>query len=156
MNIEIKRIADVIQTVFSGEPWYGKSISRVIHEIDPGIVYRKPGPHAHSLIELLYHMVTWSQFTRQRLEKDTSQPAEIADEFHWSETNADIHTWNNGIAQLTASTNKILDLLERFTDEMLEDTVDYRDYNYRFLLNGLVQHNVYHLGQMVYIQKILS
>ena len=32
--------------------------------------YNKPNANCHSLIELLYHMITWADFTKKQLEKD--------------------------------------------------------------------------------------
>lgn len=156
MNNEISQISSTLRDVFSGKPWYGKSISTVLNEMDPGIVYRKPGPHSHSIIELLYHMISWSDFTKQRLERDQGLTSAGTDDFNWGNTNSETHTWNNGISELTASNNKILNLLEGASDNLLNEIVDFRDYNFRFLLNGLIQHNIYHLGQMVYIQHFLS
>jgi hypothetical protein len=34
--------------------------------------------------------------------------------------------------------------------------VDERKYNFRKLLHGLIQHDIYHLGQIAYIKKIAS
>jgi hypothetical protein len=31
-----------------------------------------------------------------------------------------------------------------------------RSFNYRFMLNGLLQHNIYHLGQIAYVKKQLD
>jgi len=31
-----------------------------------------------------------------------------------------------------------------------------REYNYRFLLNGLMQHNIYHLGQIAFLKNLLG
>jgi len=46
--------------------------------------------------------------------------------------------------------------LEKRDDEFLKEMVDYRKYDFRFLLNGLMQHNIYHLGQVAYLKKLLS
>jgi hypothetical protein len=46
--------------------------------------------------------------------------------------------------------------LKKKEDAFLEEKVDYRNYNFRFLLNGLVQHDIYHLGQIAYVGKMLA
>jgi len=52
--------------------------------------------------------------------------------------------------------NKIIELLKmKEDDNFLGDIVPLRKYNYWFLLNGLIQHNIYHLGQVAYLKKTL-
>jgi hypothetical protein len=50
----------------------------------------------------------------------------------------------------------IVEQLKTKDDSFLKEIVDYRDYNFRFLLNGLIQHNIYHIGQIAYIKKLLG
>jgi hypothetical protein len=58
---------------------------------------------------------------------------------------------------LKATHNKIIDLLKHKKDDnFLGDIVPLRKYNFRFLLNGLIQHNIYHLGQVAYLKKMLA
>jgi len=73
----------------------------------------------------------------------------------WRAINPAIHTWESGVAQFTEATYTIIRLLEAPSEKLLDEKVDYRDYNFRHLLNGLVQHNIYHLGQIAYVKKLL-
>jgi hypothetical protein len=66
------------------------------------------------------------------------------------------HSWKKGLAEFKAIHKKIITLLEKKDDLFLKEKVDYRKYNFRFLLNGLIQHNIYHLGQVAYVKKLLS
>ncbi len=145
-----------MQEVLNGEPWYGKSFQKLMAEINPDIVYQKLGENSHSLIDLIHHMVTWSDFTKQRLHKDKNIDLTALDASDWRATIASIHTWNNGISEFTASTNAIIEILKTCTDDLLQEKVDYRNYNFNVLLNGLIQHNIYHIGQISFINKALS
>lgn len=155
MNTEINRIIDNLLNVFSGDPWYGKSISAVLEEVQPELVYEKPAPDSHSIIELIYHMTDWSTFACHRLEKINQAGPPPPNTFAFSMTNLDVNTWNNGIAQFTAFNNKIITLLRASDDSLLEETVEFRTYNFRYMLEGLIQHNIYHLGQIIYLHKLL-
>ena len=70
MRKEIDYIITTLHSVLDGEPWYGRSVMKLLQEIDPALVHKKPNEKSHSLIELLYHMNTWAEFTLKRLEKD--------------------------------------------------------------------------------------
>src|SRR5258706_13356103 len=69
MNKEIKSIIANLEKVNTGQPWFGRPVYEMLDEIDPAIVYKKPNKQ-HSLIELLYHMITWADFTLHRLKGD--------------------------------------------------------------------------------------
>lgn len=60
------------------------------------------------------------------------------------------------MAEFKSIHKKIAALLNKKDYTFLEEIVDYRKYNYRFLLNGMIEHNIYHLGQIAYLKKLLS
>ena len=156
MNNEIQTIAASMQDVFNGNPWYGKPVLEILTTVNHDKVYEKPNDQSHSMIELLYHMITWVDFTLHRIEKNQNYDPGITESLDWRQTNHKQHTWNNGIAEFTAGTNKIINLLQNSYDSLLDEKVDFRDYNFRVLLNGLIQHNIYHIAQIVFLNKSLS
>ena len=46
----------------------------------------------------------------------------------------------------------IHELSER-NDSLLDEQVPGRSYNFYVLLQGIIQHDIYHLGQMVFLKK---
>jgi uncharacterized damage-inducible protein DinB len=155
MNKEIKAINGSLMHILSGPAWYGKPVYLLLEEVDDTKVYIKPNNNHHSLIELLYHMLTWAEFTQKRIEKEAIENMAALEALDWRVIDPSIHTWQKGMAALQASHQKIITLLQSKDDAFLEETVDYRKYNFRFMLNGLIQHNIYHLGQVAYLSKLL-
>ncbi|MEI9910096.1 MAG: DinB family protein [Bacteroidota bacterium] len=156
MNKEIKSIIRNLQNVNAGEPWFGRPVYELLEEIDPSIVYTKPNNNSHSLIELLYHMITWAEFTLKRIEGDKEQDHAAFELMDWREIKPAVHTWEKGLKEYKKVHNTIVALLENKDDDFLKEIVDYRKYNFRFLLNGLIQHNIYHAGQVAYLNKLLA
>lgn len=156
MRKEIESIIAGLQSILNGEPWYGRPVMRILQEIDPSVVYKKPNENSHSLIELLYHMNTWADFTLKRLEKDEEKDLASFEKLDWREIDPNEHTWEKGMAQFKVTHDLIIELLETKDDEFLSREVDYREYNYRFLLNGIIQHDIYHIGQIAYVKKLLE
>ncbi|HZG23635.1 MAG TPA: DinB family protein [Chitinophagaceae bacterium] len=156
MNNEMQAIANSMQDVFTGAPWYGKPVLEILNTVNQQKVYENQGDQSHSMIELLYHMITWVEFTLHRLEKNQNYDAEVIESFDWRQIDQEQHTWNNGVGEITAMTNKIINLLQNSPDSLLDEKVDFRDYNFRVLLNGLIQHNIYHIGQIAFLNKSLS
>jgi uncharacterized damage-inducible protein DinB len=156
MNKEIQSIIRNLIQVNSGEPWFGRAVYTILDEIDPAIVYQKPNENSHSLIQLLYHMITWAEFTLKSIEKTGKEDIATIEQLDWREIDPTIHSWQKGLAKFKNANEQIIALLETKDDEFLKEMVEHRKYNFRFLLNGLIQHNIYHLGQVAYVKKLLS
>jgi uncharacterized damage-inducible protein DinB len=156
MRKQIGHIISSLHTVVEGEPWFGKSVMTLLNEVDANIVYKKPNEASHSLIELLYHMITWAEFTLKRIEGEEDDDITAFDKMDWRQIDSNGHTWEKAVAQFKVTNDLIIDALQSKNDEFLNGKVDYREYNFRFLLNGLIQHNIYHAGQIAYLRKLLS
>ncbi len=128
----------------------------MLDEVDEKKAFNKPNTLEHSLIELLYHMITWADFTLKRIEKDKINDLAAAEELDWRTINLKVHTWKKGLAEFKAIHKKIIALLKKKDDSFLQENVDYRKYDFQFLLNGLIQHSIYHLGQVACLNKMLS
>jgi len=155
MNKEIQSIITNLERVNTGEPWYGRAVYEILDEIDPTIVYKKPNKQ-HSLADLLYHMITWADFALHRIKGDKEKDMAAFEQLDWREIDPKVHTWTSGIEQFKAIHTEIVQLLQEKDDTFLKEIVDYRQYNFRFLLNGFIQHNIYHIGQIAYVKKLLE
>ena len=69
MKKELHSIIRNLENTLDGEPWYGRPVYVLLREVDPSLVFKKPSPGSHSLIELLFHMLTWAEFTLKRIQK---------------------------------------------------------------------------------------
>lgn len=156
MNKETQSIINNLQNVLSGDPWYGRSVYAMLEEIDPAIVYKKPNESSHSLIDLLYHSLTWAEFTLKSLEKAGQEDIAAIKKMDWREIDPAVHNWKKGIATFKSIHEKIVLLLNEKDDAFLSEMVNHRKFNFRFMLNGLIQHNIYHLGQIAYLKKLLA
>jgi uncharacterized damage-inducible protein DinB len=156
MNKEVQSISRNIQNILNGEPWFGRPVFAILNEIDPKIVYKKPDGDSHSIVELLYHMITWAEFCLRQVEKADKKLIEEIESRDWRDINPSIHTWQNGLDELKIIHDQLIEALESKDDEWLKEKVHFRNFNYRFMLNGLIQHDIYHLGQIAYVKKLMS
>ena len=155
MNNELKIYAAQLNENFAGEPWFGRNIQVILKEINEDIASQKPNGQ-HSILELLYHMINWRLFTINRLEK-SSATVKSFEENDWQVLDhQDKSLWQKGIEQLIDTQQRLLNLINTMKDEDLQSPVHERDYENRTLINGIIQHDIYHLGQIAYIKKMLS
>jgi uncharacterized damage-inducible protein DinB len=107
------------------------------------------------MLELLWHMVLWREFTISRMVPDERDE-------RYFETNdwrvldpADTGLWTKGLQELDRTQETLVSVLRRQSDDLLGQVVPGRAYTFDHLLNGMVQHDIYHAGQIIYIQKLL-
>lgn len=156
MKTAIQSIIKRIETVNNAEPWFGRAVGSLLEDVNDRKVYTKPNDSEHSLIEILYHMITWADFTLKRIEKDKINDLAAAEELDWRIIDPKVHTWKKGLAEFKAIHKKIIELLKKKDDDFLNEIVDYRKYNFSFLINGMIEHNIYHAGQIAYLNKLLA
>lgn len=153
----IETIKEQLAIVFDGDPWYGSSITTVLESVDPGRVFDLPGNGMHSIAELVAHMITWREFTERRLREDGDYLPEQEQSFDWQRFSGEKkRVWKIMIERLNANQQNLLTLLDQHDDTLLARTVAGKPYTFHYLLTGLLQHDLYHLGQIVYIQKLLG
>lgn len=156
MKREILLIAEQIKDAYEGEPWFGRSTRDILNEIDAGVVYQKPNGQ-HSILELLWHMINWKAFVIDRLRNEEGKSLHSFEENDWRQIDvSDKSLWQQGLQQFSKLHNELIEIIQQQNDELLSEKVSERNYDFRKLLYGIIQHDIYHLGQIVYIKKMLQ
>lgn len=148
----IHRFEDVLQN----DPWYGTSVYDVLEDYPANIVYKKVSPEAHSPIDILYHMITWTEFVVRRLENRNDGEPRYSEKIDWRPIDPKVHTWKKGVAELKRLNKQIVSFLKKKDDTFLEEKVNYRTYEFEYLLNGLADHHIYHIGQIAMLKNMLK
>ncbi|MET0638317.1 MAG: DinB family protein [Chitinophagaceae bacterium] len=156
MNSQVNLIIARLQETLDGDPWYGKSVYATLEGIDPGITNIRPGEQPHSAVDLIYHMLTWTEFTLKRIEGEKINDLEKFESLDWREIDPQIHGWEEAVNDFRQTNLQLIAALADKPDEWLQEKVDYRDYNFDTLLRGLIEHHIYHTGQINYLEKTLQ
>jgi hypothetical protein len=64
--------------------------------------------------------------------------------------------WRAATSRLFQSAKRLAKGIEGFSDDRLSDTVPGRDYDFYYLFHGIVQHSLYHAGQIAMLKKAVS
>jgi len=148
---QTKQLADSYRAVTLKDAWYGPSLADLLAQISPELASTPPLPGAHSISELLQHLLLWNERVRNTSE---SHPLERwQPEQEWAEPPV---PWD----QLVARWNKSRDMLEEkvrnFPIADLTKQVPGRTYAYEKLLEGIVQHTIWHAGQIAVVRSMLQ
>lgn len=151
---EIKTLVRTLKDIYDGESWYGESIIYNIQNISSEQAFYRPIPEAHSIAELIAHMTAWRQLLLKRLQGDTLFSVEQEDSFNWKRIDPNPETaWKSLLRALDDNQTQLLAALETKEDAFLNETVAQRDYAFRVFIRGIIQHDIYHLGQIVLLAK---
>lgn len=156
MKKEINSIIQSIDNLLTGHPWFGRNATELLGQVVPELAYTRPGDADHSLCDLLWHMNTWAEFTANRIQGSRKKDVATDPALDWRKTGQKTNNWDKGLREFIAIHRRVISLLRERDDAWLDKKVDYREYNFRYLLNGMIQHDIYHLGQIAYLHKLLA
>ena len=154
MGREAERIAKQLDRVFSGKAWHGTSVFDTLDRIPAAVAADRPVDRTHSIIEIVLHMDAWISIVRRRAEGEQISQVDVATDWP-APSGADAAAWD-GVRSVLRMSYAALGLVIRgLDDSALEEIVagKLRSYTVYEDLHGLIQHTVYHLGQIVILAK---
>ena len=149
---EVRRFIHLLECSYSGPTWHGPPIRDVLEELSEETAFWKLG-NSHSVLEIVVHMVRWREYVLRLLSGNHNRATDSELIFPRIES-PDEYDWTDTLTLLSKSQNSLLEALRHFPEDKLEDTVPGdRDYNWHYLLYGLLQHDAYHLGQIRFLTQ---
>ena len=148
MQSQLETIIHNLKECFDGKPWYGISVMEKLNTVPWGAV-NDTLYGDKSIAVLVQHIANWRVFILKKLEGDADYKIEMDSENDW--TRIEIHTeeeWNALKGQLQVTQDRLLSLLSKETDQILERQVPGKAYTFRIVLTSITQHDSYHLGQI--------
>jgi uncharacterized damage-inducible protein DinB len=151
---ETERLADQIRRAFEGEAWHGDSLLEILAGVDHKTAAARPISDAHSIWELVLHIAAWDKIVVRRAGGETVNPTD--EENFPPVKNADRAAWQDALAALRNTHAELIKTVAAFPDSRLQERVpgkkqDY--YNFYYLFSGIVQHELYHAGQIALLKK---
>ena len=147
-NKQIQALIRRFQAIYNGHPWYGTNILSSLKQITPEMSLQTLLPETKNIAEILKHIVAWRQFLIEHLQGNSSYRIELNSELDWP--SIEDLSWHDLLEQLRESQEQILQLLSGQEDTLLKKTLSNvgEPYNFRYLIEGILQHDAYHLGQI--------
>jgi uncharacterized damage-inducible protein DinB len=151
VNEKIQQIADAYQAVTIKGAWYGPTVAELLAKISPELATRRPVPGAHSISELLQHLLLWNERIRNTSESYPMPRWEAEKE--WAEPPI---PWKELVARWNQSRDLLEERIRNFPIEDLTKQVPGRNYPYETMFHGILQHGIYHSGQMAMVWSMLQ
>jgi len=148
---QIERILDQLRRAFSGDAWHGPALLELLDGVDAKQAASRPLASAHSIWEIVLHISVWEDAVRRRLGGEVVEPT---GEQNWPTVHdTSDAAWQLALQSLSSGHAALERTVAALPESRLADTVPGNDYSVYFMLHGVVQHDLYHAGQIAILKK---
>jgi uncharacterized damage-inducible protein DinB len=148
---EIERITDQALKMFDGGAWHGPSVVEVLAGVDADLAAAHPIPGAHSIWELVLHLVATQAILLRRIRGETAGLR--TEEFWLAVPPASESAWAETVERLKQQEAELQQAIRAFPEERLEARLMAEGSSAYDNFHGHVQHNAYHAGQIALLKK---
>ncbi|MFZ0803278.1 MAG: DinB family protein [Terriglobales bacterium] len=151
---ETARLADQIRRAFEGEAWHGDSMLELLAGVGAETAAAHPIKGAHSIWELLLHVAAWDDAV---LRRTGGGAVELSDRENFPPVSDTSETaWRKAVEQVKKKHDALVKAVAAFPDSRLHEQVPGKKekyYDHFYLFSGIVQHELYHAGQIALLKK---
>ena len=146
-------LADQLRRAHTGEAWHGPALKEILEGVTGEMAYSRPVPEAHTIWEIVRHISAWLSAVHRRM---NGEAVELTGEHDWPPADSTEAAWQKTLAELDRETAALQEAIAKLPAESLRKGVPGCNYSVRFMLEGVVQHHLYHAGQIVALKKFLA
>lgn len=150
----IEQLTTEFTDFYNGNPWYGDNFLKIISDITPEEALYLPA-NSHSIARILWHIVKWRKSLAERLLGNLDFRADVTDSDNWRDVSTlDAAGWEHAKAEFEALQNVIVSELRLRNDVFLDEEF-LPGKTFRWLTVGVIQHDIYHLGQIAFLKSLI-
>jgi uncharacterized damage-inducible protein DinB len=137
----------ILRSVTHGPAWHGASVMDILNRVTAEQAEARPLESAHTIWEILNHMIAWSEYAVRVLEGgDATNMEGDAD---WPPVRVSgPEQWRAAVARFEKSADRVIAIVGSWTEAQLGATVQGREITFKVLVHGIAHHNTYHSGQI--------
>jgi uncharacterized damage-inducible protein DinB len=151
---ESARIADQLRRAFDGEAWHGEALFEILEGVTAAQAAARPIQNAHSIWELVLHIAAWDGAVLRRL---GGAEVELSDAENFPVvTDTSDAAWRAALALARHAHHDLIAAVSLLPESRLEEMVPGKEahHNFYYMLHGVVQHELYHAGQIALLKKL--
>ena len=152
---EAARIADQLRRAFDGEAWHGDSVFENLESVTAARAAARPIAGAHTIWELVLHIAAWDGAVLRRM-GGVAVTLSDAENFP-PVTDASEAAWRTALTRVRKVHEELIAAVAALADSRLYDQVPGKEgahYTFYYMLHGVVQHELYHAGQIALLKKM--
>ena len=150
---ELKYYVDQLKGLYDGNNWVYSSITEILKDIDFETAIQKKLNNRNTIYEILQHSLSWRIFLLKKLEGDVAFDIQQNDTLDWPKVDhKSEETWKQLVLDFHQNQADLVQFLSQKDDRVLFEMVSNRTYNFKHLINGVIQHDYYHFGQIALLK----
>jgi uncharacterized damage-inducible protein DinB len=149
---EVRRIHDQLKRSLDGHAWHGPALEELLADVPASKAFCHPIPEAHSIWEIVLHISAWGEAAQRMLNGEDVGALDPCTDWPKVGRHSE-EEWHRARGHLESVMRRLLEDVHDLTDEELLEIVPGHKYSVYFLLHGVVQHNIYHAGQIALLKK---
>ncbi len=151
---EVERIADQLNRAFEGEAWHGPSVLNILDGITAQQAAARTFSGLHNIWEIMMHIAAWERACSSRLAGDR---AELPDEEDWPKVaQTTEQAWGDARKALRQAHDELVLAVSKLDEGRLDQPIVAGMSSVYVTLHGVIQHTVYHAGQIAILKKASS
>jgi uncharacterized damage-inducible protein DinB len=151
---EIARILDQMDRAIGGEAWHGPHLQQVLDGLSAEQASMHPVKGAHSIWEIVNHLAAWNRIVHKRF---AGTAVDVSPEMDWPPVwDTSEVEWKRSLDNLRESRASFRAAVEKVRDEELHEPPAGTEWSRYATLHGVVQHDLYHAGQIAVLKKALG
>ncbi len=152
---EVDRILNQLDRAYKGEAWHGPSVRELLAGVTAEQAQARPLANAHNIWELVHHIAVWENAGRRRLAGDPAQ-IDISSPADWPppDDTSDA-AWEQAKAALDRGHEALREAIARINESRLDEPIVEGLSSTYVTLHGIIQHDLYHAGQIAMLKKAL-
>jgi len=152
---EIERILDQLKRAYEGDAWHGPSVREALAGVTAAQAHARPLAGAHSIWELVHHIAVWESVGRRRLDGDRAE-IDISSTEDWPPADDQSEAaWEQAKAALDRGHQALREAIARVPESRLDQPILEGMPTVYGTLHGIIQHDLYHAGQIAMLKKAL-
>jgi uncharacterized damage-inducible protein DinB len=148
-------IAERIVKAATGPVWHGPALAELLADVSAAEAAARPAAGAHTIGELVRHIVFWCADSLARLNAENAlpEPGQGAD---WpAAAGLDEQGWRKLVEECTASHRGLAGAVRLLSPDKLAVRVPGRKVTFEDMLRGVVEHAAYHGGQIAILRRCI-
>ncbi|MCW3094171.1 MAG: hypothetical protein JWP81_5240 [Ferruginibacter sp.] len=148
---ETERITELFEDIYDGDSWIGVSLVETLQNISAEKAAKKVALQWNTIWEIVNHVISWRDNVLQRVKGMITQSP--ADNYFTPVKDQSEKAWQDTLSALKNSQQQWITFLQKMPGEDLEKIYKNNNASYYKNIHGILQHDAYHLGQIVLLAK---
>ncbi|MEO6348355.1 MAG: DinB family protein [Aquaticitalea sp.] len=148
---ESQRLVSLFEKLYDGSPWIDVNITSVLGNLSAEQAKQRVIPNCNTIWEITNHIIEWRKNVLQRANGNMIETP--SNNYFESVKDTSEQAWKYTLKSLEEIQNEWIQYLTNLKSTQFETRYEANQMTYYEHIQGILQHDAYHLGQIVLLAK---